>query len=205
MKRVVFSFLSLFVCLYLFAETIDVDKLVNGTYSVRSLGRVTPLADGEHYAQVNPESNAILCYSFKTGEVVDTLFSTANCRGCTFKRFDGYILSPAEDRILIQTETKSIYRRSFTATYYIYNVANKKMMPLSEDGPQQIPSFSPDGKMIAFVRENNLYLVKLMFNNAEVQVTQDGVRNEIINGHADWVYEEEFGETSIMLSAPTAG
>ena len=202
MKRVVFSFLSLFVCLYLFAETIDVDKLVNGTYSVRSLGRVTPLADGEHYAQVNPESNAILCYSFKTGEVVDTLFSTANCRGCTFKRFDGYILSPAEDRILIQTETKSIYRRSFTATYYIYNVANKKMMPLSEDGPQQIPSFSPDGKMIAFVRENNLYLVKLMFNNAEVQVTQDGVRNEIINGHADWVYEEEFGETKYYAFSP---
>ena len=184
------------------AEDIDVDKLSDGTYSARSLGRVTPLADGEHYAQVNAESNAILRHSFKTGEVVDTLFSTANCRGCTFKRFDGYILSPAEDRILIQTETKSIYRRSFTATYYIYNVANKKMMPLSEGGPQQIPSFSPDGKMIAFVRENNLYLVKLMFNNAEVQVTQDGVRNEVINGHADWVYEEEFGETRYYAFSP---
>ena len=194
MKKIVFLLLT-FCCVSVWAENLSVDQLVDGTFSPRSLGRITPLADGEHYAQTNSEANAILRYSFRTGEVVDTLFSTATCRGCTFKRFDGYILSPAEDRILIQTETKSIYRRSFTATYYIYNVANRRMTPLSEGGPQQIPSFSPDGKMIAFVRDNNLYLIKLMFNNAEVQVTADGVRNEVINGHADWVYEEEFGET----------
>jgi len=194
MKKIVLLLVAL-VSASAMAETLDVDKLVNGTYSVRSLGRVTPLADGEHYAQVTPASDAILRYSFRTGQVVDTLFSTASCRGCTFKRFDGYILSPAEDRILIQTETKSIYRRSFTATYYIYNVANRRLMPLSEGGPQQVPTFSPDGKMIAFVRDNNLFLVKLMFNNAEVQVTTDGARGEVINGHADWVYEEEFGET----------
>jgi len=194
MKKTLFFALA-FVCMAASADNITVDHLMDGTYGTRSLGRITPLADGEHYAQTNAEGNAILRYSFKTGEVVDTLFSTGDCRGCTFKRFDGYIFSPAEDRILIQTETKSIYRRSFTAQYHIYNVANKRMTPLSEGGPQQIPSFSPDGKMIAFVRENNLYLVKLMFNNAEVQVTQDGVRGEVINGHADWVYEEEFGET----------
>ena len=188
-------FVLAFVGMAASADNITVDHLMDGTYSTRSLGRITPLADGEHYAQTNAEANAILRYSFKTGQVVDTLFSTANCRGCTFKRFDGYIFSPAEDRILIQTETRGIYRRSFTAQYFIYNVANRRMTPLSEGGPQQVPSFSPDGKMIAFVRENNLFLVKLMFNNAEVQVTQDGVRGEVINGHADWVYEEEFGET----------
>ena len=177
------------------AEDITLDKLMNGTYSTRSLGAIQPLADGEHYAQMNPEHSAILRYSFKTGQVVDTLFSTATCRGCTFRRFDGYIFSPKEDRILIQTNTNSIYRRSFTADYYIYNVANKKMMALSEGGPQQVPSFSPDGKMIAFVRDNNLFVVKLMYNNAEVQVTTDGKRNEVINGHADWVYEEEYAAT----------
>ena len=195
MKRSIILLLSLLIGISLFAENLTVDNLVNGTYSPRSLGRVTPLADGEHYAQTSPDADAILRYSFRTGEVVDTLFSVTTCRGCTFKRFDGYILSPAEDRILIQTETTPIYRRSFTAQYYIYNIANRRMTPLSDGGPQQIPSFSPDGKMIAYVREGNLYLVKLMFNNAEVQVTTDGVRNEVINGHADWVYEEEFGET----------
>lgn len=179
------------------AEAITIDNLMNGTYSTRSLGSVQPLADGERYAQINPEHTAILSYSFKTGEVTDTLFSTATCRGCTFRRFDGYILSPKEDRILIQTNTNSIYRRSFTAEYHIYNVANRKIMPLSENGPQQVPAFSPDGKMIAFVRSGDIYIVKLMYNNAEVQVTKDGKRGEVINGHADWVYEEEFSATRL--------
>ena len=83
-------------------------------------------------------------------------------------------MSPDEKLILIQTETKPIYRRSFTANYYIFNVKNNKMEPLSENGPQQVPLFSPDGNQIAFVRDNNIYLVKLLFGNSESQVTKDG-------------------------------
>ena len=102
-------------------------------------------------------------------------------------------MSPDEKLILIQTETKPIYRRSFTANYYIFNVKNNKMEPLSENGPQQVPLFSPDGNQIAFVRDNNIYLVKLLFGNSESQVTKDGKFNEVLNGIPDWVYEEEFG------------
>lgn len=174
------------------AGAIDLKTVANYGFYPRSLGGVKPLADGEHYAQVNAERNAILRYSFRTGQVVDTLFTTTNCRGCDFSHFDGYILSPQEDKILFQTKTQSIYRRSFTAEYFLYSVVNHKMEPLSQNGPQQVPTFSPDGKMIAFVRAGNLFLVKLMFNNAESQITSDGMRNEVINGHADWVYEEEF-------------
>ena len=177
------------------AAELDLKKITNGAYQARSMGHIQPLTDGESYAQMAPARDAILRYSFKTGEVVDTIFSVRNCRGCTFNHFDGYIFSPQEDRILIQTNTRSIYRRSFTAEYYIYSVVNHKMEPLSEGGPQQVPSFSPDGKVIAFVRDNNLFIVKLMFNNAEIQVTADGKRNEVINGHSDWVYEEEFSMT----------
>lgn len=101
-------------------------------------------------------------------------------------------MSPDEHRILIQTETKGIYRRSYTAVYYIYDVRNNTLEPLSEGGPQQVPLFSPDGNVIAFARGNNLFLVKLLFGNAEVQVTKDGKFNEVINGLPDWVNEEEF-------------
>lgn len=101
-------------------------------------------------------------------------------------------MSPDEHRILIQTETKGIYRRSYTAVYYIYDVLNNTLEPLSEGGPQQVPLFSPDGNVIAFARGNNLFLVKLLFGNAEVQVTKDGKFNEVINGLPDWVNEEEF-------------
>ena len=174
------------------AEEITIRKMTNGEYSAHGVGGMRSMNDGEHYMMIEGGNSCIVRYSFKTGEVVDTLFSVNDARGCDFKRFDGYIMSPAEDRILIQTKTTPIYRHSFTAEYYIYDVRNKKMVPLSTGGPQQVPSFSPDGKMIAFVRDNNLHLVKLMYNNSESQVTTDGKFNEVLNGIPDWVYEEEF-------------
>ncbi len=174
------------------AEKITIRKMTNGEYSAHGVGGMRSMNDGEHYMMIGEGNSCIVRYSFKTGEAVDTLFSVNNARGCDFKRFDGYIMSPAEDRILIQTKTTPIYRHSFTAEYYIYDVRNKKMVPLSTGGPQQVPSFSPDGKMIAFVRDNNIHLVKLMYNNSESQVTTDGKFNEVLNGIPDWVYEEEF-------------
>ena len=174
------------------AEEITIRKMTNGEYSAHGVGGMRSMNDGEHYMMIGGGGSCIVRYAFKTGAVVDTLFSVNNTRGCDFKRFDGYIMSPAEDRILIQTKTNHIYRHSFTAEYYIYDVRNKTMVPLSTGGPQQVPSFSPDGKMIAFVRDNNIHLVKLMFGNSESQVTTDGKFNEVLNGIPDWVYEEEF-------------
>lgn len=174
------------------AEEITIRKMTNGEYSAHGVGGMRSMNDGEHYMMIGGGGTCLVRYAFKTGEVVDTLFSVNDARGCDFKRFDGYIMSPAEDRILIQTKTTPIYRHSFTAEYYIYDVRNKKMVPLSTGGAQQVPSFSPDGKMIAFVRDNNIHLVKLMFGNSESQVTTDGKRNEVLNGIPDWVYEEEF-------------
>ena len=113
------------------AEQMDIRKITNGTYSAQGVGGMRSMNDGEHYMMIGGGGSCIVRYAFKTGEVVDTLFSVDKARGCDFKRFDGYIMSPAEDRILIQTKTNYIYRRSFTAEYYIYDVKNKKMAPLS--------------------------------------------------------------------------
>ncbi len=116
-----------------------------------------------------------------------------NAKGKTkLDHIDGYIMSPDEKNILIQTETRPIYRHSKTAVYYIYNVANRTLTPLSDGGPQECPVWSDDGYMVAFVRENNIFLVKLLFDNSESQVTKDGEANKIINGKPDWVNEEEF-------------
>ena len=73
------------------------------------------------------------------------------------------------------------------------------MVPLSKNGPQQTPLFSPDGSLVAFVRDGNIFLVKLLYDNAEVQVTKDGKRNAIINGIPDWVNEEEFANDRSMI------
>lgn len=190
------SILCMMLCLSVFfgnAQVVTLQEVANGAYRTEGISGIKPMLDGEHYTQISRDRKKIVKYSFKTGKEVATVFDVSTARDCTIKSFDDYIMSPDESRILIQTETQPIYRRSFTAVYYIFNVRNNTMEALSEGGPQQVPLFSPDGNQIAFVRNNNIYLVKLLFGNSESQITEDGKYNEVLNGIPDWVYEEEFG------------
>ena len=158
------SILCMMLCLSVFfgnAQVVTLQEVANGAYRTEGISGIKPMLDGEHYTQISRDRKKIVKYSFKTGKEVATVFDVSTARDCTIKSFDDYIMSPDESRILIQTETKPIYRRSFTAVYYIFNVRNNTMEALSEGGPQQVPLFSPDGNQIAFVRNNNIYLVKL--------------------------------------------
>ena len=171
---------------------VTLHDVMYGGYWPETYAAIKPMADGEHFARMNGDRTMILKGSFKNGEIVDTLFNAATARGFGEKRIDGYLFSPDEKLILLQTKTRGIYRHSFTAEHYIFNRKNNKAEALSQNGAQQVPKFSPDGTMIAFVRDNNLFLVKLLFGNSESQITTDGEFRKIINGIPDWVYEEEF-------------
>lgn len=167
--------------------------VVDYAYGAESIVGVRPMSDGESYTQLSGDRQQIVRHSFKTGEETGVVFDLAKVGGKTkISAIEGYIISPDERRILIQTQTKRIYRHSFTAQFYIYDVAHNTLEPLSDGGAQQVPKFSPDGNNIAFVRGGNLFIVKLLFGNAETQVTKDGCFNNIINGIPDWVNEEEF-------------
>ena len=183
---------ALMMAASVFAQQITLDDVVNYKYSPKGVREVRALADGESYACVSEDGKRIERCSFRTGEVVETLFDVATARGGAVRYVEGYIVSPDEKNILIETNRTHIYRRSATSIYYIYNVKNKTLEPLSKGGAQECPKFSPDGNQIAFVRDNNIFLVKLLYNNAESQVTKDGEVNKVINGKPDWVYEEEF-------------
>ncbi len=173
------------------AATLTLEAIASGTYAARGVHGVRPLADGEHYAQM--DGRRIVAHSFRTGEPTSVLFDVATARGdVEVESFTDYIVSPDERRILIQTHRTPIYCHSATAEWYVYDVRNQTLAPLSTAGPQEVPAFSPDGNMIAFVRQNNLFLVELLYGNAEVQVTKDGQAGSIINGKPDWVNEEEF-------------
>lgn len=175
------------------SNQITIDNIVNGKYNGQRIHGVRPASSGDTYTQMSADRKRIIRRSFKTGKDIETLFDAEQARGpLQLKSIDNYILSPDGRRILLQTNTKPIYRRSFTATYYIYDIPNQSFEPLSDGGPQQVPIFSPDGSMIAFARNNNLFLVKLFFGNAESQITTDGKFNEVLNGIPDWVNEEEF-------------
>ena len=175
------------------AQQITIEDVAGGTYRPATIRNVSPLAiDGESYASISADGARIEKCSFKTGEITEVLFDKTAARGASISGVEGYVISPDGKNILIETDRTPIYRHSATSNYFIYNVKNKTLTPLSNGGKQECPKFSPDGTMVAFVRDNNIFLVKLLFNNAESQITKDGERNKVINGKPDWVYEEEF-------------
>ena len=200
MKKYSFLFATLIVAALplLAGQKLSLKDITDGQFRGESISAVEPLADGESYAQISADGKQIVKYSFRTGKQTGVLFDATSVRGANISRVEGYVMSPDAKRILIQTNTQRIYRHSFTATYFIYTIANNKLEPLSDGGPQQTPVWSPDGLQVAFVRDNNIFLVKLLYNNAESQVTKDGKRNEVINGLPDWVNEEEFSFNCAM-------
>lgn len=180
-------------------KTVDLKEVTDGKFrQVSATGEMRSLPDGEHYTAMNPERNMIIKYSYRTGAPVDTLFNAKKARECTFDDFDGYMISSTGHRILVWRDTEPIYRRSWKATVYDYDVRRNFVRPLTESkSKQMIPTFSPDGRMCAYVRDNNIWLAKFDFST-ESQITKDGEANKILNGTTDWVYEEEFGVTNLM-------
>lgn len=184
-------------------KRVDLKEITDGKFrQVTAIGEMRSLPGGEYYTAMNPERNMIIKYAYRTGAPVDTLFNTRKARECTFKDFDGYMISSTGHRILVWRETEPIYRRSSKAVIYDYDVRRNYVKPLTEsDSKQMIPTFSPDGRMCAYVRDNNIWLKKFDYDT-EVQVTKDGEINKILNGITDWVYEEEFAVTNLMAWSP---
>ncbi len=181
---------------------INLKAIADGAFAAERLGNIHPIAGTDLYTCISKNGEQIVQYSFKTGKQTAVLFDVKHTMGAKIDSFDGYIMSPDGTKILIQTHTERIYRHSFKAEHYIYTVASTKLERLSANGAQQVPAWSADGKQIAFVRDNNIYLVKLLYDNAESQITKDGKQNEVLNGIPDWVNEEEFGtERSFCFTA----
>lgn len=148
-------------------------------------------AGGFYTAQQNGK---VIKYSIATGEAVETLFdqTTVKVEGTNQNiQFDSYELSANEQKLVLTTGIERIYRRSFKADFYVYDLNTKKLVQLSKNGKQMLATLSPDGSKVAFVRDNNLFLTDLT-TMTEQPITTDGKRNEVINGASDWVYEEEF-------------
>lgn len=115
--------------------------------------------------------------------------------------FEQYEFNHQEDKILLLNSLERIYRRSFRAEYFVYDLKSKQNVQLSKQGKQSYATFSPDGSKVAFVRDNNLFMVDLT-TMTETAITTNGKKNEIINGATDWVYEEEFGFAKAFFWSP---
>ncbi|MBQ6571140.1 MAG: S9 family peptidase [Alistipes sp.] len=164
-----------------YRELNQISRLNRGVSGLRSM------ADGEHYTV--SRGNAVVRHSYTDESVCDTLY-----RG----RFSSYELSPAEDMIVLGTNFRPVYRRSFYADYNIAQLSNGRTVQSLENVRDL--SLSPDSKMIAYAKDNNLYVGEL--GGVARPITNDGEWNKIINGTADWVYEEEYGFTKAYAFSP---
>lgn len=181
-KKILFLFLSISVSVTA-QEKITLEQIWSGYFRTQQMQELQALKNTNEYTVLN--RNSIDLFDFATLEKKKTLFST--------KEFsiDSYTFSKKEDRILIATNTRPIYRRSFTANYYVFDIPTQKLTKFTDKKIQE-PLFSPNGNKVAYAFENNLYVFDLE-TDTETQITTDGQKNRIINGITDWVYEEEFG------------
>lgn len=200
MKRLFLTITALlmFVATMSAGGKLTLPDITSGKFAAKTVNGINPIEGTDTYARISQDGERVVCCSFKTGKELSVLFDVKNTMGCKIDGFDDYVLSPDGKRMLIQTKTERIYRRSFKADFYIYNIESRRLDCLSDGDKQQIPTWSPDGQQVAFVRGGNIFLVKLLYDNAEIQVTKDGKFNEVINGLPDWVNEEEFGFNSAL-------
>ncbi|MBC5840927.1 S9 family peptidase [Flavobacterium sp. F-380] len=193
MKSKHFSVLFLFFCVSIFAQQkITVEQIYNGTFRAQGMDALQSLKNTNQYTVLNMDrasrSIQVDVYDYATLKKSVTLIDTKDHKGLPF--IDGYTFDSTEKTMLLACNSKQIFRHSFTADYYLYEIATKQLTKLFDFQIQE-PTFSPDGKKIAYARGNNLFVYDLASKQV-VQITTDGKKNAIINGITDWVYEEEF-------------
>ena len=179
------------------------DIYVKGTFRTASIPGFNFLKDGQHYTR--KRGSTIQSIDILTGEVSGTLFdgSLHKGKGDFTGDYSGFAFNHDESLILLETNAEQVYRHSSKVTCFLFNTKTEELVNIFPLGKIVNPSFSPDGKKIAFVFENNLYYYTIADKNV-VQVTRDGKTNAIINGMCDWVYEEEFGFTQAYFWSPNS-
>lgn len=184
MKKILFS-ISILASVAFFSQEITLDKIYSGYYRGKGISGISSLKNGENYIVI--EQGGIAKYSYKTtqkeGNIVDG-------------NFQSYIFNDDESKILLLKESEPIYRHSFLGKFDVKDLKSGKVLNLNNGNFVQEPTFSPDGSKVAFIAANNLFYQDL--NSGKItQITTDGKKNSILNGLADWVYEEEFGHAKL--------
>ncbi len=173
-------------------QKLTLEEIWGGAFRTKGMDELNAMKNTNQYTVLNFDRNTkttqIDLFDYATLNKVSTLIDTKNHK--ELESIDSYTFDKAEKKILIATNSNQIFRHSFTASYFVYDIASKKLSKFTEKAIQE-PTFSPDGNKVAYAFENNLFVFDFV-SNKETQITSDGKKNAIINGITDWVYEEEF-------------
>lgn len=178
----------------------------NGEFKSSSIVGFKSMKDGEHFSKITGErsARAITKHAFLDYKGVgETIVKLNELKLNNIQiEIDDYSFNEDESKLLFTTQTTPIYRRSYTAIYYLYDLKTKVIQELDNlHQPQTLAEYSPDGTKVSFIYSNNLYVKDLKTGKVK-QLTTDGKINKIINGTTDWVYEEEFSITKAYGWSP---
>ncbi len=206
-KYYLFLFVGIVCTIQAFTQDLSVEKIWKKyEFSGAYIDGFRSMKDGIHYTKLDEKDGKV--------SITKHLISDANASPETLVTsdqlkyngnvisIDDYFFNGDETKILITTQTTPIYRRSFNAVYYLFDLKTKALKPLDETHqPQTLAEYSPDGTKVSFIHKNDLF-VKDIATGKVTQLTEDGKRNKIINGTTDWVYEEEFAITKAYGWSP---
>ena len=183
MKRISsILFAAILCCNYLLAkESFQFESFVKGDYDLPAAVEMKPMRDPRFYLSMVENGSKIAICAYTTGKQTDVFLDLTSVKGTAPERMVGFILNEQENKALIWYLEAPIYRRSFMTEYYLYDKRRNTIEPLSQAGAQRDAKFSPDGRSVAFARDQNLFIRRLDFGT-EIQVTTDGKHNAIING-----------------------
>ncbi|MBO6536125.1 MAG: S9 family peptidase [Balneolaceae bacterium] len=177
-------------------KPIEFDHLFDGTFTPNTINNVRWMNDGRFYSA--SDGAKITRFNITNGDS-EVIFDGAEFDNI---RVQGYEFSADENLILIETDVEQLWRRSTKANYFIYNREENTLQKLTEsEEKQQYAALNSEGDRAAFVQNNNLFWVDLA-TGEQYQITEDGEFNSVINGAADWVYEEEFGFAKAWFWSP---
>ena len=195
----IFSFV--FFCITIFgikAELTISDFCAPNLSMPSSIKEITPLMDGESFAAISEDGNAIEKFSYKTGKKTGEIFNLSTVKGdLKIDSFQGFKISDNGKKILLWNNSEKIYRYSFRAEYYVYDTFRSTLAKVSDKGLQRGATISHDGRYVAYERDNNIWISNLDYKT-DTQITSDGEKGKINNGIPDWSYEEEFDMLTAM-------
>ena len=200
MKKTSILMAALLLCCSVFAQEITLEDIwAKGTFRSRSIDEIRSMKNGENYCILKREG--IEKYAYSTGKKIEQIVSLSDLK---FKTENEYVFdyrfNQDESKLLLATNPEFIYRRSYLANYYIYDIKTKQLASVNED-KVRLAEFAPDGSKVAYVKANNLFMLSLS-DMQETQITTNGEFNKVINGTTDWVYEEEFAITKGFFWSP---
>ena len=165
------------------------DIYFSNTFSQDWVWGLNSMKNGKEYTVIDYIKNDISIdkYSYKSGKKINSILKSSEIDSL---KFDGYKFNSNEEKLLLKVNTESIYRYSDKSFIYAFDIKSKELIKISDE-KISLADFSPNGKMVSYVFDNNLYTYELS-SGKTTKCTTDGVRNKIINGATDWVYEEEF-------------